>query len=119
MGHIGAAASDLDSELYDQSAVYVDGWTVATSELSCLRRNRIPIDGTLGEVMAGKMVLPPMRRRIIYHGMGLASIDLVMAQAIDALNDKLKSAAADVVHLSSRRQRPKPKCLCRAGTMAW
>ncbi|KAJ6641302.1 Ketimine reductase mu-crystallin [Pseudolycoriella hygida] len=79
--------SEIDLKLYRNSKLYVDSWTGGKTELKSLD---CPIEAEVGEIITKSKALT-QNQRTIFHSLGMAVTDAVVAQIAETLYLKKKS----------------------------
>lgn len=78
--------SEIDLALYQGSKIYTDSLSNAATELKTLD---CPIEAEVGEIISGSKKLTK-HTRTIYHSLGTAVADAVVAQIVETLYHKQK-----------------------------
>ena len=78
---VGASRRELDDEAM-QASIIVESSEAARMESGDIIATGVPIYAELGEVLAGKIALPPEGRRVVYKGLGIAVEDLAAARVV-------------------------------------
>jgi len=78
---VGAPRRELDDEAM-RASIIVESREAALRESGDIIDTGAPIYAELGEILAGKIPLPPPDRRIVYKGLGIAVEDLAAARLV-------------------------------------
>lgn len=78
--------SEIDLKVYRNSKLYADSWTGVKSELKTLD---CPVEGEVGEII-NKSKVVTKHPRTIFHSLGMAVTDAVVAQVVETLYHKKK-----------------------------
>ena len=78
---VGAGKRELDDEAL-QASIVVESREAALRESGDIIDTGTPIYAELGEILAGKIPLPPQGRRVVYKGLGIAAEDLAAARLV-------------------------------------
>ena len=78
---VGAPRRELDDEAM-RASIIVESHEAALRESGDIIDTGAPIYAELGEILAGKIPLPPPDRRIVYKGLGIAVEDLAAARLV-------------------------------------
>jgi len=78
---VGASRRELDDEAM-KSWVVVESREAAQRESGDIIDTGAPIYAELGEILAGKIPLPPAESRVVYKGLGIAAEDLAAARVV-------------------------------------
>jgi len=78
---VGAHKREIDDEAMNASII-VESREAARRESGDIIDTGTPIYAELGEILAGKIPLPPSGRRVVYKGLGIAAEDLAAARLV-------------------------------------
>lgn len=78
----GSRVNELDLEIYRHAWLCVDSIATANSDLPILKEANAVISGEVGDILTGKVSLPPSNKITIFHSLGMAVEDVVTAETV-------------------------------------